>query len=199
MFKLTRFIQSTLVFIGVTFLAGCGSSAQEGPNYYQLPFNTTTSSAQSDQIGRSLPVVWIEPIILSSQLASRNIAFQTSDVNYTLAQNHLWASALEEQLSVAFETDLNAILSGFFITRQGNSQADYRVQISVLEFHPRFDGKVVMSGRFNITSKSGKTITQAFKSETLLTKDGYEESVRQLAVLWQKEIELIAQKIREIN
>ena len=77
-----------IIGIAVLMLTACSSVPDKA--YYQLPdvyqgannkVVTTTESAKQDQI-------WIQPIHLSDMLVNTGIVYQTSDINYTVANQH---------------------------------------------------------------------------------------------------------------
>lgn len=90
-------------------LSACSSQPQV--SYYQLPSVSaakTSSAAIAVNSGKQL---WIENVTVADFLSGTGIAYQTSNVKYTIANNNLWGSSLEQQLKQALIDNLNAQLN----------------------------------------------------------------------------------------
>lgn len=187
-----RGITAALAILGIIVLSGCSTSGSP-IQYYQLP---NSLRVDIDKPSQASNIIWVDTVQLAQQLSSVNVAFQTTDVNYTLAQNHLWASPLDQQLQFVLVDVLSKNLPNSWVTTAPQSQEAARVSVTVTQFHPRYDGKVVISGRFSIV-RAGKVIAQPFELVAAQPTDGYDESIRQLALLWQQQSAEIASLIKE--
>ncbi|SES95591.1 ABC-type transport auxiliary lipoprotein family protein [Thorsellia anophelis] len=181
-----------MLMISLVILTACGSGT-ETTQYYQLP-NSSQSHIQKPTAATK--IVWVDTVQLAQQLSSVNVAFQTTDVNYTLAQNHHWASPLDQQLQFALVDELSRQLPNTWVTTAPQSQNAARVSVTITQFHPRYDGKVILSGRFSL-SQGSNIIAQPFELIAPQSKAGYDESIRQLALLWQQQSVAIAQLLQD--
>ncbi|SUG69564.1 lipoprotein [Salmonella enterica subsp. enterica] len=77
-----------LVVIMAFWLASC-SSGGENKSYYQLPIAQSGVQSTASQGNRLL---WVEQVSVPDYLAGNGVVYQTSDVQYVIANNNLWAS-----------------------------------------------------------------------------------------------------------
>lgn len=83
-----------LVVMMAVWLTSCSSSG-ENKSYYQLPIAQGGVQSSANQGNRLL---WVEQIAVPDYLAGNGVVYQTSDVQYVIANNNLWASPLDQQL-----------------------------------------------------------------------------------------------------
>jgi len=178
------------------FLTACSSSDQK--TYYQLPVLSSapvTGSVMSSGIATPRHL-WVERVSVADYLAGSGLVYQTNDVQYTLTQNNLWASPLDQQLQQSLVTYLRRELPGMLVSNQAASSDDQDVlNVNVTGFHGRYDGVVVVSGSWSLT-KNGQTIQRDFALNLKQSADGYDALVRTLAAGWQQEAGQIASQIR---
>src|SRR5476651_2312082 len=179
------------------FLTACSSSDHK--TYYQLPVLDTTSVAIS---GSSIipqgeqRQLWVEHVSVADYLAGSGLVYQTNDVQYTLTQNNLWASPLDQQLQQSLVTYLRRDLPGYLVSGQPASSDDQDVlNVNVTGFHGRYDGIVVVSGSWTLT-RQGQTVQRDFALNLKQGEDGYDALVRTLATGWQQEASQIAAQVR---
>lgn len=176
-------------------LTACSSSNQK--TYYQLPVlssaATTGNGISSGAIQRHL---WVERVSVADYLAGSGLVYQTNDVQYTLTQNNLWASPLDQQLHQALVTYLRRDLPGSLVSTQAANTDDQDVlNVNVTGFHGRYDGIVVISGSWSLTH-NGQVIQRDFALNLKQKEDGYDALVRTLAEGWQQEAGQIAAQIK---
>ncbi len=95
-----------LVVIMAFWLASC-SSGGENKSYYQLPIAQSGVQSTASQGNRLL---WVEQVSVPDYLAGNGVVYQTSDVQYVIANNNLWASPLDQQLRNTLVANLSARL-----------------------------------------------------------------------------------------
>ncbi|AKJ42594.1 membrane integrity-associated transporter subunit PqiC [Pragia fontium] len=175
-------------------LSACSSQTQV--SYYQLPAVAAKTNSVAEIAVNSGKQLWIENVTVADFLTGTGIAYQTSDVKYTIANNNLWGSGLEQQLKQSLTNNLNALLSGWIVSAQpigGSSDMDI-LRVTINGFHGRYDGYAVVNGYWIL--QRGEQITRRpFDIEMPLQKDGYDELVHTLAKAWQQEAEAIAKSL----
>ncbi len=88
------------------WLASC-SSGGENKSYYQLPI---AQSGVQSTASRGNRLLWVEQVSVPDYLAGNGVVYQTSDVQYVIANNNLWASPLDQQLRNTLVANLSARL-----------------------------------------------------------------------------------------
>ncbi len=178
------------------FLTACSSSDQK--TYYQLPVLSSAPAAgnvlSSGMVEQRK--LWVEHVSVADYLAGSGLVYQTNDVQYTLTQNNLWASPLDQQLQQSLVTYLRRDLPGYLVSGQPASSDDQDVlNVNVTGFHGRYDGIVVVSGSWTLT-RQGQTVQRDFALNMKQGEDGYDALVRTLATGWQQEASQIAAQVR---
>lgn len=180
-----------LISIFVLLLAACSSTPEK--MYYQLPIHASeTQSAAVMNKGQ----VWLQRIMLSDVLTSNGITYQTTDVSYTNASTHLWASPLEQQLGQSMVSELSAALPEKLVSLQPLQNSPDTLDITLTAFNGRYDGKVLIQG-FWTYSKDKNVIRRNFDVQLDQQEDGYPELVRTLATGWQQVAKGIADEINK--
>ncbi|WOB89848.1 membrane integrity-associated transporter subunit PqiC [Providencia sp. PROV175] len=178
-----------LLSIFVLLLAACSSTPEK--KYYQLPMKTPqTQSAEVMNKGQ----VWLQRIMLSDVLTSNGITYQTTDVSYTNASTHLWASPLEQQLGQSMVSELSAALPEKLVSLQPLQNSPDTLDITLTAFNGRYDGKVLIQGFWTYTHDKN-VIRLNFDVQLDQNEDGYPELVRTLSMGWQQVAESIAKEI----
>ncbi|WP_159564521.1 membrane integrity-associated transporter subunit PqiC [Budvicia diplopodorum] len=176
--------------IAVIALLLSACSSQSEVSYYQLPPIAGVQAVSLNS--NTTKQLWIENVTVADFLSGPGIAYQTSDVKYTVAQNNLWGSGLDQQLKQTLADNLSNLLPGRIISGQLVNGHDADVlNVTVTGFQGRYDGYAVVSGHWMLQSDN-KVIRQPFNIEMPLQKDGYDELVYSLANAWQKEAVAIA-------
>ena len=76
-----------LLAAAVCVLTAC-SSGGESKTYYQLPVVQGGAQSAASQGARLL---WVEQVSIPDYLAGNGVVYQTTDVQYVIANNNLWA------------------------------------------------------------------------------------------------------------
>lgn len=178
-----------LVLAAACLLAACSST--ENKTYYQLPQATGTvqNSASANQ-----RLLWVEQVSIPDFLAGSGVVYQTSDVQYVIASNNLWASPLDQQLRTTLVANLSNQLPGWVVSSQPLGSDQDTLNVSVNGFHGRYDGKVIVSGEW-LLNHQGQLTKRPFHIELAQQQDGYDAMVKVLAQAWSQEATSIAQTI----
>ncbi len=179
-----------LAWILCFLLIGCSSGIEK--SYYQLPTTPSLVTKKSDLLTQKQ--LWVQTVQLSGILAANGITYQTSDVNYVNANNHLWASPLEQQLMQNLVNQLSIMLPNRLVSAQPLENRPDSLNVFLTAFHGRYDGKVIIQG--NWIYKSDKVIIKRDFS-LLLDQDenGYSALVRTLARGWTQVGQSIASQL----
>lgn len=183
-----------LFIAGVMVLTAC-SSGSDNKSYYQLPLAVQTGGQSSSSQGNRL--LWVEQVVIPDSLAGNGVVYQTSDVQYVIANNNLWASPLDQQLRNTLVANLNSQLPGWIVASQPLGSDQDTLNVTVTGFHGRYDGKVIISGEW-LLNHQGQLIKRPFYLELKQQQDGYDEMVKMLAQGWVQESASIAKEISRL-
>ena len=181
------------VVVMACLLASC-SAGGENKSYYQLPVAQGGVQSTANQSSRLL---WVEQVSVPDYLAGNGVVYQTSDVQYVIASNNLWASPLDQQLRNTLVATLSTQLPGWVVASQPLGSVQDTLNVTVTGFHGRYDGKVIVSGEW-LLNHQGQLIKRPFHIEAVQTRDGYEEMVKVLASAWSQEATAIAQELKRL-
>ncbi|MEJ5072295.1 membrane integrity-associated transporter subunit PqiC [Enterobacter ludwigii] len=174
-------------------LSACSSSS-DNKTYYQLPLPQAGVQSTASQ-GKHL--LWVEQVSIPDYLAGNGVVYQTSDVQYVIANNNLWASPLDQQLRTTLVANLSNQLPGWVVASQPLGSDQDTLNVNVSGFHGRYDGKVIVSGEW-LLNHQGQLIKRPFHIEVKQQQDGYDEMVKMLAQAWSQEASAIAQSINRL-
>lgn len=179
-----------LVLAAACLLAACSSSG-ENKTYYQLPLE---KGAVQNSASSGNHLLWVEQVSVPDFLAGSGVVYQTSDVQYVIASNNLWASPLDQQLRTTLVANLSNQLPGWVVASQPLGNDQDTLNVSVNGFHGRYDGKVIVSGEW-LLNHQGQLTKRPFHIELAQQQDGYDEMVKMLAQAWNQEAASIARSI----
>ncbi|MDR0805812.1 MAG: membrane integrity-associated transporter subunit PqiC [Enterobacteriaceae bacterium] len=192
MMKILNATKIAAAIIGALLLSAC--SRQAPLAYYQLPPVAAAQSHTADIKLNPARQLWIESVTVADFLSVPGIAYQTSAVQYTIANNNVWGSSLEQQLKQSLIDNLNGALNGWMVSTQPVGESSDALRVMVSGFHGRYDGYAVVSGYWLL--QRGEQVTRRpFNIELPLQKDGYDELVHVLAQAWQQEAVEIAKSV----
>ncbi|GHG64931.1 hypothetical protein GCM10010919_11920 [Alishewanella longhuensis] len=166
-------------------LVGCSSPASE-VRYYQLVAQTPPAIDTRVQ----QPLV-LAPIKVASYLNGSGLVLQQSAVEFSIARQHLWADALEQQLQRQLTEYLLLALPKQPLAAF-NAIGARTLQLEIDRFYASESGQAIVSGRYNI---SGAVLdsTVPFSYQVALANDGYPAMVQALSLGWQQLLqELVA-------
>lgn len=186
-----------IIALAVLLLSACSSS--EETRYYQLPENPRPVAASQSMVaatpGQGQRQLWIEQVSVPDYLAGNGVVYQTSDVQYVIASNNLWASPLDQQLRTSLVANLSRNLPGWVVASQPLGSEQDTLNVTVTGFHGRYDGHVIVSGEW-LLNHQGTLIKRPFHVEMTQPQDGYDAMVKVLGEAWAQQASNIA---REIN
>ena len=167
------------VLVMLTLLLAACSSGSDNKSYYQLPTPPFTTVAATSE-GQGNRQLWVEQVSVPDYLAGNGVVYQTSDVQYVIANNNLWASPLDQQLRNTLVANLSNRLPGWVVASQPLGSEQDTLNITVTGFHGRYDGRVIASGEW-LLKHQGRLIKRPFYVELKQQQDGYDEMVKMLA------------------
>lgn len=181
----------------ISFLTACSSNAVK--KHYQLPVLEGEKPVTFSREGISTKKqqnLWISQVRVADFLGNSGLVYQTSEVQYVMASNNLWASPLDQQLQQSLQTYLSRSLPGRIISNQQFSDDNQeQLSVDVTGFHGRYDGKVIIRGSWTLSNKF--QVSQHFFNLVLKQdKDGYDALVAVMATGWREEADRIASSIR---
>ena len=183
-----------LVIVGALVLTAC-SSGSENKSYYQLPLNAQSGAQSSASQGNRL--LWVDQEAGPDDRAGHGGGYQTSDVQYVIANNNLWASPLDQQLRNTLVANLSGQLPGWIVASQPLGSDQDTLNVTVTGFHGRYDGAVAISGEW-LLNHQGQLIKRPFHLEMKKQKDCYDDMVKVLAQGWAQESANIAREIARL-
>ncbi len=173
-----------ILFITALLLVGCSSNHQA----------TTYFIAQSP-VGNLVQTncqLSVESVKLASYLDRTGLVYQTSPHELVVAQQHLWAGDITEQIAIRVDSLLN----------QACFQQDKPLLLSVnfTEFYGRYTGSAVVGGQWFLTDIAGKQLTETrFYYEIPLPEEGYPALVDSLNMGLAMLVEDINIQLKQIN
>ncbi|WFQ80991.1 membrane integrity-associated transporter subunit PqiC [Xenorhabdus sp. SF857] len=177
--KLAFFISASMFIVGSGLIAGC-SDSQPQKTYYQLPVLANLVSQEGKLGAKHERQLWIKRVNLADYLAAPGIVYQTGEVSYINASNHLWASPLQQQLQQVLISELSAAFPYRLVSQQELEKDADALDITITAFHGRYDGQVLIEGYW-ILSNPDSVIRRSFSLKLKQEKDGYAELVLTLA------------------
>ncbi|CAH0536795.1 PqiC family protein [Vibrio marisflavi] len=174
-----------LIALSVITLTACSSTNEPVSQEYLLP-NNSAVAAYKTGMGNERLTIQLRPINVADYLKRLNIVMVNSDGKVYQAANHLWAEPLASQLEGLSLNRLSQRLpnTNWLPSSQIISNA-LTLQIDVANFYANFEGEIVISGRWYLTSDTNKLVDSGvFSKTTKLTKDGYTSMTAQLAKTW---------------
>lgn len=183
--------------IGIFVLMLTACSSQTNKTYYQLPDVYQGGVPEQVSVTQSAkkPQIWVQPIRLSNMLVNAGIVYQTTDINYTVANQHLWINPLDQQLQQNLISGLTKALPGTVVANQPVEDNLAKLTVTVNYFQGRYDGQVIISGDW-IYTENNKVINQPFSLVLTQTEDGYPALVRTLGQGWEQVVSDIAKVIQ---
>ena len=183
-----------LIIAGALVLTAC-SSGSDNKSYYQLPLSAQSGAQSSTSHGSRL--LWVEQVAVPDYLAGNGVVYQTSDVQYVIANNNLWASPLDQQLRTTLVANLSQQLPGWVVSSQPLGSEQDTLNVAVNGFHGRYDGRVIVSGEW-LLKHQGQLIKRPFNIVLRQEQDGYDAMVKTLAQAWSQEAAAIASELNRL-
>lgn len=185
-----------LIALATLAISACSSTVET--TTYQLPAGGGAVSVSSSQSVAEQPMLWVQQVTVPDYLAGNGVVYQTSDVQYVIASQNVWASPLDQQLQQTLVTNLSRALPGRLVSATPLNDQHDTLTVNVTAFHGRYDGKAVISGEW-VLQHQGRLIKQPFDLALPQQEDGYDALVRTLASGWQQQAQQIAQTLNRLN
>lgn len=154
-----------LAVVGTLVLGGC---APGSPNivYYGLGSLEGEASAGASAARPQL-TLGIGPIEVPEYLNKSQIVTRQGDRSYAFNEFHRWASRLEKNIARVLGNNLGVLLEtdriGLF-PWMSYFKPDYRILVEVIQFDSDLEGDAVLSVRWVLTDRLGKTALASGKN-----------------------------------
>ena len=185
-------------WVGILFAVGLTacSSSQDTTTWYQLPESEAKPAGAITTGAKRL--LWVDQVTVPDFLAGNGVAYQTSDVKYVIAKQHLWASPLDQQLRDTLVANLAGALPGWVVSARPLGHDQDVISVTISGFHGRYDGHVVVKGDW-LLNHQGTYIKQPFSVVLPQQGDGYGPMVKTLGDAWRQEAMSMASSIRNVR
>lgn len=177
-------------------LVGCSTTTKN--TYYQLPINRNKVAKISIESNVPQPIILVERVNVPDYLGGNGLVYQTSDVQYVIATNNLWASPLEQQLQQTLVSNLSKALPSRLVASTQVNETHDTLTVNITGFQGRYDGQAVISGEW-LLQHQGRLIKHDFNLTLSQTEDGYDALVRTLALGWQQTAQNIVNSLTALN
>jgi uncharacterized lipoprotein YmbA len=163
-----RFLSLLLVLL----MASCASKQK---SFYMLTPEGLAPAAGGVGIG-------IGPVSVASYLAHPNIVFQESSHRFALAESHVWAGDLDDNIAKVLSVNLGRQLhTGNVRTYPWGDDTGlrYQVAVDIRELHGNATGDAVIDATWRVYSLPDRAIvaTRSWSATEPLKHDGYDEMV----------------------
>ncbi len=169
-------------FIAIVLLmiAACASRPVE-EHYYSLVLAADQANVpvNDDREGAHLTV---GPVLLPAYLNRRGMSIAVGANQIRTANHHFWAEPLDEAISKVLVLDASRLLDHVVVDRDAGRwtpAGGCRLRLEFDRFHATDDSRVVISGRYWVSSPK-VNIRQEFHMTRSLSADGYGHAVETL-------------------
>ncbi len=146
-------------FIAALLLVGCSSSQQQPTTYFIAQTPTAGVTQTSCQLS-------VDSVKLASYLDRSGLVYQTAPQKLVVAQQHLWAGDITEQIHIRVDSMFNQVCPKL--------DKPLLLSLNFTEFYGRYTGDAVIGGQWSLADTSGKPVTEArFHYEIPLPEEGY--------------------------
>ncbi|AEF54181.1 PqiC family protein [Marinomonas posidonica] len=164
-------------------LMGCASQTPLSYEYLLID----SSSDKVDAIPTAPMQIQMMPVVVANYLSGNEIVLVSKSGGVHRSQSHLWAEPLAPQLTrltqQRFEKSLTNI--SWYARQRLPSYAIAQLNIEVDRFYADLQGRVNITGRWQLMSAEGKILnTQVFDVSDYLRSDGYATLTQTLASNW---------------
>ncbi|MCE2595900.1 ABC-type transport auxiliary lipoprotein family protein [Motilimonas cestriensis] len=168
-------------------LMGCSQTPTLPSQYYALGADDLVVAAIAP---RSRGTLVLKPVELPDYLNNSGVVMQLDDNQVHIAEQHLWAGALNQQLdrlsNEAMALHLpqwSVVESAKFYPESGDQY--WILSISVNRFQGRLEGVAVASGRWNLVAPNGKEVKdERFNYQLDVPSKDYPGIVEKLKENW---------------
>jgi uncharacterized lipoprotein YmbA len=170
-------MQKTLVLIFSMLLMSCISS-KPAPDvtYYLLDAGPNIQKKKAAD-----GLIEVKEVRLPDYLSTNQLVMLDSGHTLIKSSYHSWADSLDESMQRALVNDLNNLSEqNEFVAWCENCSKSMSVSITVEHFYPSIDGKLLLSGYFEVIDTQDENNVTRFQLVNELESDGYANSVKQM-------------------
>ncbi|PRO68214.1 PqiC family protein [Alteromonas gracilis] len=165
--------QVSILVVSFLLIQGC-TSAPTSLNYYLLHSTDSMPLKQS----AAKQIIVLDKITLPDYLKHRGLVYQTSDTNLHISTSHLWAEPVEEGLTKVLSSALADKHISLNRGDQYSKEESTHVSLHIGDFISTYEGEVVLSGQYTISSTTDGTSIHPFKFKASLDSDGFSSSIK---------------------
>ncbi|WP_412971699.1 membrane integrity-associated transporter subunit PqiC [Glaciecola sp. MF2-115] len=164
----------SLLIVFCLFLSACSTTKQAPDTTYYL-FDAEPV-AQKQKIAK--PRVLVNKVKVPDYLSTNQLVMRDSGHILIKANYHSWADSLDEAIQRALLNDLNHLNSEKEFVIACNDCVS--VNVTVDHFYPSSDGKLLLSGSFEVATKNDQNTISRFQLLDELHGNGYANAVKQM-------------------
>ena len=164
----------SLLMVFCLFLSACSTTSQAPDiTYYLFDAEPVAQKQKVDKTRVMLNKVRVPDYLSTNQLVMRDSGHILIKANY-----HSWADSLDEAIQRALLSDLNHLNDDKEFVSACNDCVS--VTVTVEHFYPSSDGKLLLSGSFEVATEKGQNTISRFQLLEELHGDGYANAVKQM-------------------
>ncbi|MDO6525627.1 PqiC family protein [Motilimonas sp. 1_MG-2023] len=177
---------ATITIISAS-LIGCSQTPALPSHYYALGADDLSVAAVTPA---SQGTLVLKPVELPDYLNSNGVVMQLDDNQVHIAEQHLWAGALNQQLDRLSNEAMALYLPQWSVVESAefypeSDQQYWILSISVNRFQGRLQGVAVASGQWNLVAPNGKVIKdERFNYQLDVPSKDYPGIVEKLKTNW---------------
>lgn len=193
------FLSTALAALTGLLLSACSNNQAAIETYYYALGADDLAVTAVDNQGSGILV--IKPIELSDYLNSSGVVMQMTDNQIHIAEQHLWAGNLNQQLDSLTQEALtlhlpqwSIIESTDFYPNEGDRY--WILSINVNRFQGRLEGSAVVSGRWSLVNPDGVVVKdELFNHQLNIPQGDYSDLVEKLKQNWLNLNQTLAQQV----
>ena len=146
-------------------LAGCATTRHS--NFYTLQPISGTEKPETRSLTQGFISLGIGPVQFPDYLDRPQIVSRNGPNELKLAEYDRWAGDLSENFTNILADNLSMLLDADRVTTypwQDSDKVNYQIRMDVLQFDGTLDGNAVLTARWTIYGKDGKTVLTSKKS-----------------------------------
>ena len=184
-------MQKTLILLVSMLLMSCITTTPAPDITYYL-FDAEPI-IHKEKTSRSL--VELREVKLPDYLSSNHLVMLDSGHVLIKANYHSWADSLDEAMQRALVNDLNNLSEdNAFVTWCESCKKNMSVGVTVEHFYPSIDGKLLLSGYFEIMGLQDENELTRFQLLSDLDSNGYANAVKQM----RSQVRSLAERINAV-
>jgi uncharacterized lipoprotein YmbA len=177
----------SLLIVAWVFLAACTTTSQAPDTTYYL-FDAEPVS-QKQKVAKTR--IMLRKVSVPDYLSTNQLVMRDSGHILIKANYHSWADSLDESIQRALISDLNNLNDDMEFVMACIDCVS--VKVTIEHFYPSSDGKLLLSGSFEVSSSTGEYTISRFQLLDELEGDGYANAVKQM----RKQVRLLALRINK--